>query len=346
MFSCCSSKRGPRAKTAPHTTLPPPAAPLPPPAPEPTVTTEPVALELPALPAAFVLRDDPADRAGEAAEHEAAGLDLLSLVDSPARQVYTEARAVPAVPVRTPPAAAAAPPAIGTPKQQNQQQIQKVLRTPDWAALVNTETEVAAAPAAAPAAMAVPGSPAPGKLMPAISCSNNHPLMAGSTPQKPEAAAAEEPPATPITNLLASLPLTTPKATGGPELCRIDVSWKQKLGKFNRAAQRKLVTQLVCAGTDDEWAAAMAESMLAHRGRMAIRGPVENHLAAFSVLRSIPSLTVSLSTPSKVPQNGLPRATGQQVLETPQAVGIHKAAKVRLRSTPTLSAQQHTHVML
>jgi hypothetical protein len=70
---------------------------------------------------------------------------------------------------------------------------------------------------------------------------------------------------------------------------------------------------------------------------MSIRGPLEDYTHAFNVFSSIPSLTVNVNTPSKVPQDGVPRATGKATLETPPPIGTKAKRKKQRKQAQVCS---------
>ena len=92
-------------------------------------------------------------------------------------------------------------------------------------------------------------------------------------------------------------------------LCKIDVQFNTKFGKWDKESQGKLFAQLVAAGTDEKFARKVVIAMKQNKGKVSVRGPMLNHAPAYTVFRSIPSLSVGLQTPSKVDQTG--RRRGQ-----------------------------------
>ena len=87
-------------------------------------------------------------------------------------------------------------------------------------------------------------------------------------------------------------------------LCKIEVAYNPKFGDWNAQTQGKLYAQFVAAGTDEVFAQKVVLAMKQNKGKVSVRGPMVNHAPAYTVFRSIPALTVGLSTPSKVDQSG------------------------------------------
>ena len=105
-------------------------------------------------------------------------------------------------------------------------------------------------------------------------------------------------------------PEPAPEPPADPSLlCKIDVQFNTKFGKWDKESQGKLFAQLVAAGTDEKFARKVVIAMKQNKGKVSVRGPMANHAPAFTVFRSIPSLNVGLQTPSKVDQTG--RRRGQ-----------------------------------